>query len=71
MNLIDRTKVLKMRLLNTLGQVVIEENFQNIPSGNHLFELESSSLSKGVYFLEIFVDGVNVKGEKVIKLNGF
>lgn len=71
LNLIDRTKVLKMRLLNTLGQVDMEEYFQNIPSGNHLFELESSSLSKGVYFLEIFVDGVNVKGEKVIKLNGF
>ena len=55
-------------MVNALGQVVLNEGHKDLPTGNHLLEIENSSLSEGIYFLQIFLNGVNVGGQKVVKL---
>lgn len=69
LNLIQQAGNLDVRLINALGQVVLNENHENLPEGNHLFEIEKTDLSKGIYFLQIFVNEINVRSQKVIKLN--
>lgn len=68
LNLVEQAEELELRMVNALGQVVITENYKNLPGGNHLLELEKTGLSEGIYFLQIFVNEVNVASQKVVKL---
>ncbi|MFT6321408.1 MAG: hypothetical protein ACJAT4_002338, partial [Granulosicoccus sp.] len=68
LNLVEQAENLELRMVNALGQVVLNEVYNNLPRGNHLLGMENSSLSEGIYFLQIFLNGVNVGGQKVVKL---
>ena len=54
----------KLTLLNSLGQVSVKEQLLNVISGT-TFEINTGSLSTGIYFLEVN----NGVGNKVIKLS--
>ncbi|MFK7773571.1 MAG: M14 family zinc carboxypeptidase [Saprospiraceae bacterium] len=68
LNLLEQGEKLELQMVNALGQVVLNEMYKDLPTGNHLLEMENSSLSEGIYFLQIFLNGVNVGGQKVVKL---
>lgn len=69
LNLAEQADNLELQLVNALGQVVLNNEYKKLPTGNHLLEMENSGLSGGIYFLQIFLNGVNVDGQKVVKLN--
>lgn len=51
-------------LVNTVGQLVQSENLGNMSTGIHTYQLDASSLSNGLYFLNITV-GNNTITKKV------
>ncbi len=53
-----------MVLINTVGQLVMTENLGNMSAGIHTYQMDASSLSNGLYFLNITV-GNNVITKKV------
>ena len=44
-----------MVLVNTVGQLVMTENLGNMSAGIHTYQMDASSLSNGLYFLNITV----------------
>jgi hypothetical protein len=53
-----------MVLVNTVGQLVMTENLGNMSAGIHTYQMDASSLSNGLYFLNITV-GNSVITKKV------
>ncbi len=68
LNLTVQEENLELRMVNALGQVVLNENYKNLPEGNHLFEIGKFEISRGIYFLQIFINEEKVEGQKIIKL---
>ncbi len=68
LNLSTQVENLELRMVNALGQEVMKVYHDNLPAGNHQFELDKTGRSEGIYFLQIFVNELNVGGQKVIKL---
>ena len=68
LNLTVQAENLELRMVNALGQVVLNENYKNLPEGNHLFEIGKFEISRGIYFLQIFINEEKVEGQKIIKL---
>ncbi|MFK8009555.1 MAG: T9SS type A sorting domain-containing protein, partial [Saprospiraceae bacterium] len=68
LNLAEQTENLELQMVNALGQVALNKVYKNLPTGNHLLEMENSNLSEGLYFLQVILNGVNIGGEKVVKL---
>ena len=51
-------------LVNTVGQLIMSENLGNMNTGIHTYQMDASSLSNGLYFLNITV-GNNTITKKV------
>lgn len=68
LNLSEQAENIELQMVNAFGQVVLNDAYKDLPTGNHLLEMENSKLSVGIYFLQIILNGVNVGGEKVVKL---
>lgn len=62
-NLVSDNTV-SMVLVNTVGQLVMSENLGNMSAGIHTYQMDASSLSNGLYFLNITV-GNSVITKKV------
>ncbi|MDA8972410.1 M14 family zinc carboxypeptidase [bacterium] len=68
LNLAKQTDNLELRLVNTLGQVVVNDLYQRLPSGNHLLGMGNSKISEGIYFLQVVLDGEKVGSKKIVKV---
>lgn len=68
LNLAKQTDNLELRLVNTLGQVVVNDLYQRLPSGNHLLGMGNSKISEGIYFLQVVLDGEKVSSKKIVKV---
>jgi hypothetical protein len=68
LNLTVQAENLELRMVNALGQVVVNEKYKNLPEGTHLFEIGKFEISRGIYFLQIFINEEKVESQKIIKL---
>ena len=56
----NKTEKIKIEMINLLGQVVLEENFDGENSKN-LFTLEVSKIPKGIYMLQVMGNEIFTK----------
>ena len=54
MNLLEANSV-TIEVVDLLGKVVYTEEFGNLPSGNHLFDVDASSIGTGLYLFNIYI----------------
>ena len=59
-------KEIEMKILNTLGQAVLTQNFK--PDNKNIFTINISGLDQGVYFLHVISDGKSFN-KKILKIN--
>jgi carboxypeptidase T len=66
-NLSQPAEHLSLQLVNALGQTLRTKALADIASGNHQLTFEEEGLTEGIYFLQLYVDGIMVETEKVVK----
>jgi hypothetical protein len=63
---IEKPTKIKVELLNTLGQSVLKVAEKELVSGKNKIEINTATLSSGIYFVAIEIDGKTKGAKKII-----
>lgn len=56
----------KLEIFNSLGEIVIYENYNKLINGNHYIKIDTKKYNRGVYFCKLTVDG-KIKSKSFVK----
>jgi hypothetical protein len=64
---LNESAYLSLKVMNTIGQEVMNIQKGSVPAGNYYFELDGSDFAQGVYFYTVKADNISVTKKMVVR----